>query len=282
MSSEWLKIEHTTPDKPEILKIASRLGISPDEAFGKCFRMWRWFDKETIDGLAPGISPEAIDHIVGAKGFGVCVIDIGWLRIEADGIAMPEFAKHCGEGAKRRGLTARRVAKHATKTNSSSVSPALGDALPRKENGEREEERDSNRDRSDRQKPFDHSRLEKSDAGGEELQPLDLSHVDWESVIQMAEVLAKRVPPFSAQDRRQWFKFSVMAHSCFSEHWLLDSAEAVLSAKNHAKNRQAHLVAVLKSKAAEQGVDAPTFRGILRRIEIPAEVWKANTMTVRK
>lgn len=287
MAADWMKVEHTTPDKPEVLAIASTLGISPDEAFGKCFRMWRWFDQQTIEGVAPGISILLIDHIVGLRGFADAILRVGWLEVsEIEGepaLVMPEFTKSNGKSAKERALTAKRVAKHSGKTNGDSVSLALAEPLPRKEKGEREVERDSNRDRTDRQKPSGQSLLENSDSGGgEELQPLDLSHIDWESVTQMAGVLAKRVPPVSAQDRRQWFKFCVMAHSCFSEHWLMDSAEAVLSVKNHAKNAQGHLVAVLKKKAAEEGVDASTFLGILRRIEIPADVWKSDVMKVRK
>lgn len=300
MASEWMKIEHATPDKPEVLAIASALNISPDEAFGKCFKMWRWFDKETIAGKAPGIGLAAIDHIVGAKGFAEATAKVGWLEVvEEDGVSglvMPDFEKNCGESAKSRALTARRVAKHAAKTNAELTPPALAPPLARKEKGEREEEQETNRDRTDR--PIGTSDLSpmrvslSGEGNGKPTaavppeprgEPLDLSEVDWERVVELAQRLAKKVPPHSAADRRQWFKFAVMVDvGMFSEHWLIDAAEAVVSVRNHDRNMHAHLVAVLKSKAAEEGTDASTFRGILRRIEIPADVWKLNVMKVQK
>jgi hypothetical protein len=284
MAEPWLKIEHTTPDKPEVQRVARQLGIERDAAFGKFFRMWCWFDKETFDGVAPGIGLEEIDDTVRAKGFAAAALEVGWLKVdEAGSLVMPKFAEFCGEGAKRRALTAWRVAKSAQKTNGDSVSELTPPPLLRKEIGDRREE-NSNRDRTDRGKPADQSPLEDSvSGGGERLPPLDLSAVDWECVIRSSEALGKRVPPFTDKDRRQWFKFAVMAQVIFSEHWLLDSAEAVVNAKSRStKNRQAHLVAVLKSKAAEQHVDASTFRGILRRIEIPADVWKSEILKVKK
>ncbi|WP_425618070.1 hypothetical protein NA78x_001763 [Anatilimnocola sp. NA78] len=300
MAGEWMKIEHATPDKPEVLAIASALNISPDDAFGKCFRMWRWFDKETIAGKAPGIGLAAIDHIVGAKGFAEVTVRVGWLEVITEdgisGLIMPDFEKNCGESAKSRALTARRVARHSAKTNASLTPPALAPPLPRKEKGEREEEQEPNRDRTDRPigASSDQSPMNGSASGGgngkpaaampsePRGEPLDLSEVDWDRVVQHAVALAKKVPPFSSADRRQWFKFAVMVEAgMFSEHWLLDAAEAVVNAPQHAKNRQAHLVAVLKSKAAEQGTAAATFRAILRRIEIPVEVWKLSVLKVK-
>lgn len=273
MAGEWLKVEHSTPDKTEVMRMARHLKVSTDDAFGKYFRMWRWFDKETVGGRAVGIGLEELDNYIGAKGFAACAVESGWLVVEGNDLVMPEFAKHCGEGAKTRGLTAWRVAKHANKANGGGVSTAL----PRTENERKKE--NSNRERPDRVQ----SPLENSSSEEEVGEPLDLSGVDWERVKLLADALSKRVPPYTPTDRRQWFKFAVLVeHGMFAEHWLLDSAEAVRTSKSHTKNRQAHLVAVLKSKAAEEGTDASTFRGILRRIEIPADVWKSDSIKVKK
>ena len=40
MAGDWIKIEENTPDKPEVHKMASILGIDPDAVVGKLVRVW--------------------------------------------------------------------------------------------------------------------------------------------------------------------------------------------------------------------------------------------------
>lgn len=99
----------------------------------------------------------------------------------------------------------------------------------------------------------------------------------------MAEAAAKRVPPRTTDDRRAWLRFAVLADVRFGESWLIDAAEAVLHAKETKRTRQAHFVGVLKTKAAEQhGVDEAMFVAMLRRIEIPSDIWKSGVLEIRK
>ena len=42
MAGDWIKIEENTPDKPEVHKMASILGIDPDAVVGKLVRVWSW------------------------------------------------------------------------------------------------------------------------------------------------------------------------------------------------------------------------------------------------
>lgn len=112
-------------------------------------------------------------------------------------------------------------------------------------------------------------------------EPFDLSEVDWDRVLVWAENLGRKVPPRTTEDRRMWFRFAVMADMTFSESWLVDSAEAVLRAKETKSTRQAHLVAVLKAKAAEEHqIDEAMFVAMLGRIEIPKAVWKSSVLEV--
>lgn len=112
--------------------------------------------------------------------------------------------------------------------------------------------------------------------------PFDLAEIDWERVVSLAEAVAKRVPPRTTQDRRAWLKFAVMAQVSFSEDWLVGSADAIANSEERKKCRQARLVGLLKSKAETEGIDASTFQGITRRIEIPADVWKSNVLEIAK
>jgi len=134
MAGDWMKVEHSTPDKPEVLAIASELDISPDEAFAICFRMWRWFDQHTTDGNAIGVTPALLDRYLARTGFAHAALRVAWLESIENGLRQPHFDYHNGETAKQRALTAKRAkalrerrgskssnAKSHAKSNASSV-----------------------------------------------------------------------------------------------------------------------------------------------------------------
>ncbi len=109
-----------------------------------------------------------------------------------------------------------------------------------------------------------------------------LANVDWIQVAQIAEVIGKRIPPRSQNDRRAWLRYAVMCEELFTEDWLMSSLDEVLHSQEHRRSRQAHLVAILKSKASQLGFSSGTFDGIARRIEIPAHVWKSQVLELSK
>lgn len=109
MAFDWMKIEKETPDKPEVLRIAEASGIDPDEAFGKCFRVWRWFDSHTTNGRVSGVTTEALERRIGVpEGFLAAMQTEGWLEALEDDITLPKFERHNGETAKQRALDAER------------------------------------------------------------------------------------------------------------------------------------------------------------------------------
>jgi hypothetical protein len=113
-------------------------------------------------------------------------------------------------------------------------------------------------------------------------EPFDLSGLDWDRVVGMAESLARKIPPRSLDDRRFWLKFAVMAEWTYSEAWLMDSVEAVLQAPESRKGRQAHLMGVVKSKAIELGADEGQWAVNLRRIEIPPRIWRSTVLEIKR
>ncbi len=136
MAGDWLKMEAATPDKPEVLAIAARMGWDdPDLAVGKLFRVWRWFDQHTTNGNAPGVTCALLDRIAGVSGFALAMQSVGWLRVDDAGLTLPNFEKHCGKTAKERAQTARRVASHKEKQTGNATTNALtvSSALPREE-----------------------------------------------------------------------------------------------------------------------------------------------------
>jgi hypothetical protein len=137
MAGDWLKVEKITPDKPEIEEIAAALDMDPDAVFGKCFRVWRWFDDHTEDGNAPRVTKASIDRRVGVVGFAAAMQAAGWLAEVEGGVSLVNFDRHNGETSKARALTAKRVARHKAtsnaKANAESVTTVTREALPREE-----------------------------------------------------------------------------------------------------------------------------------------------------
>jgi hypothetical protein len=128
MAGDWLKIENVTPDKPEILRVAASLNIHPDEAFGKCFRFWRWVDSHTADGHVKGVTAASLDSTVSCAGFSQALASVGWLRVRQDGIEIPNFGRHMSKGAKVRALTNDRKKKHRKKVRDGTQVERSGNA----------------------------------------------------------------------------------------------------------------------------------------------------------
>lgn len=126
--SEWIKIELVTPDKPEIHGIAATLNLDPDAVFGKCFRVWAWFDQHTVDGNAVSVTKTLVDRIAGVAGFADAMGKVGWLTGSAEGLQLPHFDRHNGKTAKTRALTALRVKRKRNADGNDDVTRA---ALPR-------------------------------------------------------------------------------------------------------------------------------------------------------
>lgn len=150
MAGDWLKMESSTPEKAEVMAITARLGWEDtDLTVGKLFRLWRWFDQQTVDGNARSVTSALLDRVIGVTGFCAAVAEVGWLDITESGISLPKFDRHNGTTAKSRALTSKRVQKHKgnadgngvgnAKGNGVCVTSALTAALPREEKRREEE-----------------------------------------------------------------------------------------------------------------------------------------------
>lgn len=112
MADFWIKIEKGTPDKPEILELASALGIpDPDTVTGKMIRVWAWFDSNSANGHAPSVTNVLLDRLTGVTGFTDALVTVGWLDKTDDGFLIPNFDRHLGKNAKKRALDTERKRK---------------------------------------------------------------------------------------------------------------------------------------------------------------------------
>ena len=144
MAGDWIKIEHWTPDKPEVFRIADALGIDPDAVVGKLVRIWNWADQQTFDGNAESVTSSLLDRITGVNGFATALEKVGWVRADSDGLHFVNFDRHNGKTAKTRALSTKRVQKHRESvtemkrdSNDTSVTPELPEK--RREEKRREE-----------------------------------------------------------------------------------------------------------------------------------------------
>lgn len=134
MAGDWIKFEHSTLDKPEVLVLADFLETTPDDIVGKLLRIWVWFDKNSVNGDAGGVTGNAlmrfIDGHVGRQGFAACMKKVGWLNENG----VPNFDRHNGKSAKKRALTAARTREWRDAKGDDSVTR---DASPEKRREEK-------------------------------------------------------------------------------------------------------------------------------------------------
>jgi hypothetical protein len=135
MAGDWIKMECTTPDKPEVIRMADLLDLDQDAVLGKLVRLWMWADLQSVDGNALRVTERALDRIVFCPGFAAALRQVGWLKGRDAALQLPNFDRHNGQSAKKRAETNRRVAKHRQKQrarNDDVTQPALQKALPEK------------------------------------------------------------------------------------------------------------------------------------------------------
>lgn len=189
MAGEWLKLEANTPEKPEVFAITVAMGWEdPDLAVGKLFKVWRWFDQQTVDGNAPNVTLGLLDRVSGVSGFAQAMCNAGWLVQACGGLSLPNFDRHNGKTAKDRALTAKRVAKH--KSNAIGNDASVTSALPREEKS-REELKTTNAA----------ALVAASDAGNLSASPLDRQDCPHKEIVGLYHEILPQCPQV-----RDWTK----------------------------------------------------------------------------
>jgi hypothetical protein len=133
MAGDWIKVEHALPDKPEVMAIASALGIDPDAVVGKLLRVWAWFDNHSADGNAPVTVRALLDRHAGVTGFVSAMLTVGWLTESNECLNVGKFDRHNGKTAKVRALGRNRTQSNRAKGNGGGVT----DASPEKRREEK-------------------------------------------------------------------------------------------------------------------------------------------------
>jgi len=119
MAGDWIKIEKSTPDKPEVYLLAELLNLDVDAVVGKLVRAWAWIDGHLYEPEAPTVASRIIDNTVGVPGFCNALESVGWMRSNESKIEIVNYELHLSAGAKKRSLDARR--KQSTRTKASDL-----------------------------------------------------------------------------------------------------------------------------------------------------------------
>lgn len=139
MAGDWIKLQKDTPDKPEVLAIATRMNLDPDAVVGKLVRIWSWFDTHTIDGNANSVTFSLLDRLAGVTGFAEQMTFVGWLDQKGHVLTLPNFEYHNGETAKKRALGKNRQDKFRNndESNANSNASSVTETLPEKRREEK-------------------------------------------------------------------------------------------------------------------------------------------------
>jgi hypothetical protein len=138
MAGDWIKVELTTPDKPEVVLMAVALKIDQDAVVGKLFRLWAWADQNSIDGQGVTVTRAFIDRLAARKGFAKAMITVGWLAGADGNLTFPNFTRHNGTSAKARAEVNRRAQNHRERHAKGTVNVTPGPLpAPAKSNTQR-------------------------------------------------------------------------------------------------------------------------------------------------
>jgi hypothetical protein len=112
MAGDWIKMRGNLWDDPRVARLCDETNQHEATVIGGLYWLWATADQHTEDGILHGMTLRAIDRKTGIAGFGDALVAIGWVADHPEGVRIVNFEEHNGSSAKKRALTARRVASH--------------------------------------------------------------------------------------------------------------------------------------------------------------------------
>lgn len=129
MAGDWIKMRSNLWDDPRVARLCDATDQSEAAIIGALYWLWAAADQHTTEGLMTGLSFRQIDRKTGIPGIAEALSEIGWIEQEQDGIRIARFGEHNGASAKKRAVTARRVAEQRKRTsNAESVTSKKSNA----------------------------------------------------------------------------------------------------------------------------------------------------------
>lgn len=111
MAGDYEPMEHSLPDKAEVLGVMERTGAPLDATMGRLFLFWRLVSRETEDGFLPHVGAKGLAiRCGGDAAFWEALAAVDWVVFEDGGARMPKFDAKCSRTAKTRMKHARNTA----------------------------------------------------------------------------------------------------------------------------------------------------------------------------
>lgn len=112
MAGDWIKMRGNLWDDPRVSRLCDLTEQTEAAVIGGLYWLWATADQHTENGILPGLTPRQIDRKSGVPGLGQALCDIGWLADHPEGVRILRFEEHNGASAKKRAVTAKRVASY--------------------------------------------------------------------------------------------------------------------------------------------------------------------------
>lgn len=131
MAGDWIKVEHATRRKPEVLLSAEMLGISRREAVGLFLDYFLWLDEAlpalfaNRDAVVTHMSRKSFDMVLDCPGFAATLEAIGWAVFDDDAhtLTVINAGVHNGKAAKSRALARDRMQRSRSDSVTRTASP---------------------------------------------------------------------------------------------------------------------------------------------------------------
>ena len=119
-----IRIDHSLPNKPEVLEIAAKLGAPVGHVVGGLVLCWLWTDQVSVAGSLPH-SPEVVDQVSTMPGLAKAMEEVGWLVREDQGFCLPRISRYTGDGrtTRERRLDKQSKAKSQRRTKTGQFAP---------------------------------------------------------------------------------------------------------------------------------------------------------------
>jgi len=115
MARNWIKLDKTTPDKPEIIQLARALKVSQAQAFLEFVRAYIWADDVVSgEGFVANVSLSESDTLARCTPGTFAALSaegIKWVEAVDGGVRFTRWSRHNGQDAKAGALASERKPK---------------------------------------------------------------------------------------------------------------------------------------------------------------------------
>lgn len=115
MAGDWIKMRSDLAEDPAVIAVAAALDTDEFAIVGRLHHLWSWFDSQSRDGHAAGVTRGWIDRKTQQPGFAAALESVGWLVVDDAGASVPNFDRHNGKTAKARALST--IRKQSSRAN---------------------------------------------------------------------------------------------------------------------------------------------------------------------